>query len=150
MKDIFNKVTEKVSDAKNSVLDSFSLESLSEKFTGMTDAAKEKATTFTNELISLAPILEEMGFKTTGISITMGLPPDVTFHFIKGDDVSPERRRELLELHKDKAMLGTITKMLVTTDEYQDKLKLGSFHFSTIDLCIGLTPGVTIQLTPKG
>ena len=69
---------------------------------------------------------------------------------MKSEDVSPERRKEILETHKDKALLGTIVKMLVTTDEYRDKLKLGSFKFSNIDICIGLTPGMTIQLVPQG
>ncbi len=148
MKDFLNKMTEKVSEAKDSVLDSISLDKITEKLGNISDAAKEKITNTTNELISLSPIIEEMGYKTTSISITIGLPPDVTFHFEKTADVSAERRAEIMEQHKDKAMLGTIVKMLVTTDEYRDKLKMGSFKFNNIDVCIGLTPGMTIQLVP--
>lgn len=148
MKDFLNKMTEKVSEAKDSVLDSISLDKITEKLGSIGDAAKEKITNTTNELISLSPIIEEMGYKTTSISITIGLPPDVTFHFEKTADVSAERRAEIMEQHKDKAMLGTIVKMLVTTDEYRDKLKMGSFKFNNIDVCIGLTPGMTIQLVP--
>ncbi len=150
MKDFINKMTEKASEMKDAVTDSFSLDKITEKLSSIGDAAKEKITNTTNELISLSPIIEEMGYKTTSISITVGLPPDITFHFQKTADVSAERRAELLEQHKDKAMLGTIVKMLVTTDEYRDKLKLGSFKFNNIDVCIGLTPGMTIQLVPDG
>ncbi|OSZ78753.1 hypothetical protein CAP35_11040 [Chitinophagaceae bacterium IBVUCB1] len=149
MKDFLNKVTEKVTEAKDVVADTLSMDKLAEKLTSMGEAAKEKTINTANELIGLTPIIEEIGFKTTGISVTMGLPPDITFHFLKSDDVSAERRKEIMEQHKDKALLGTIVKMLVTTDEYREKLKLGSFKFSNIDICIGLTPGMTIQLVPS-
>lgn len=149
MKDFLNKVTEKASEMKDAAMDSISIEKLTEKITSVGDAAKEKITNTTNELISLSPILEEMGYKTTSISVTVGLPPDITFHFEKTAEVSAERRQEIMEQHKDKAMLGTMVKMLVTTDEYRNKLKLGSFKFSNIDVCIGLTPGMTIQLVPE-
>ena len=150
MKDFRNKMTDKASDMKDAMMDSISLDKITEKLSSIGDAAKEKVTNTTNELISLSPIIEEMGYKTTSISVTIGLPPDIIFHFQKVADVSVERRQELLEQHKDKAMLGTIVKMLVTTDEYRDKLKLGSFKFNNIDVCIGLTPGMTIQLIPEG
>jgi hypothetical protein len=150
MKDFLNKMTDKASEMKDAMVDSISLDKITEKLSSIGDAAKEKVTNTTNELISLSPIIEEMGYKTTSISVTIGLPPDIIFHFQKVADVSVERRQELLEQHKDKAMLGTIVKMLVTTDEYRDKLKLGSFKFNNIDVCIGLTPGMTIQLIPEG
>lgn len=148
MKEFLNKMTEKASEMKDAMIDNISLDKITEKLSSIGDAAKEKITNTTNELISLSPIIEEMGYKTTSISITIGLPPDIIFHFQKTADVSAERRQEILDTHKDKAMLGTIVKMLVTTDEYRDKLKLGSFKFNNIDVCIGLTPGMTIQLVP--
>jgi cysteinyl-tRNA synthetase len=150
MKDFLNKMTEKASEMKDAMMDNINLDSITEKISSIGDAAKEKITSTTNELISLSPIIEEMGYKTTGISITVGIPPDITFHFQKTSDVTAERRAAIMEQHKDKAMLGTIVKMLVTTDEYRDKLKLGSFKFNNIDVCIGLTPGMTIQLIPGG
>ncbi|MBS1781341.1 MAG: hypothetical protein JST70_18585 [Bacteroidetes bacterium] len=149
MKDFLNKMSEKASDMKDAVSESFSMDKLSEKIASISDGAKDKITQTTNDLISLSPIIEEMGYKTTSISVTVGLPPDVTFHFQKTADVSAERRAEIMAQHKDKALLGTVVKMLVTTDEYRDKLKLGAFKFNNIDVCIGLTPGMTIQLVPE-
>ncbi len=149
MKDFLNKMSEKASDMKDAVSESFSMDKLSEKIASISDGAKDNITKTTNDLISLSPIIEEMGYKTTSISVTVGLPPDVTFHFQKTADVSAERRAEIMAQHKDKALLGTVVKMLVTTDEYRDKLKLGAFKFNNIDVCIGLTPGMTIQLVPE-
>lgn len=153
MKDLFNKISENVAEKKEAAKEAwdsnFNFSKLSEKFTGMAEDAKEKSIQFMNDLISLSPIIDEIGFKTTGISISLGLPPDVTLHFQKTKEVSEEQREVILNQHKDKAMLGTIVKTLFIADSYQQKLKLGSFRFTNIDVCVGLTGGVTFQLVPK-
>lgn len=154
MKELINKVSDKISDAKDAVKDGmdsiFNFEKLSEKFSDMTDAAKEKSANFTSDLISLSPIIDEIGFKTKGITLGIGLPPSATFHFEKYKEIDEARRNEILEAHKDKALLGIIVKTLITADNYQRKIQLGSFKFDCIEVCIGLTPGVNVQLIPKG
>ncbi|WP_276134758.1 hypothetical protein [Polluticoccus soli] len=153
MKDLLNKMTEKVAETRDAAVEAFesnlNFAKFSEKFTGMSDSAKEKSINFMNDLISLSPIIDEIGFATTGITVSLGLPPDVTFHFQKATDIPTEKRDAILEQHKDKAMLSTIVKTLLLADSYQQKLKLGSFHFTNIDVCIGLTGGVSFQLVPK-
>ena len=153
MKDLFNKVSEKVADQTDAMKEAMeanlNFAKFSEKFTDMTDNTKEKSIKFMNDLIALSPVIDDIGFKTTGISISIGLPPDVTFHFEKTKDVSEEDRNTILEENKDKAMLGAIVKMLLLADTYQQKLKMGSFRFTNIDVCVGLTGGVTFQLVPK-
>jgi hypothetical protein len=153
MKELLNKVTEKVAEKKDAAMEAFeaniNFAKFSEKFTGMTDNAKEKSVEFMNDLIVLSPIIEEIGFNTTAITVSLGLPPDVTFHFQKTQDIPAEKRDAILEQHKDKIMLGTIVKTLLLADSYQQKLKLGSFRFTNIDVCIGITGGVSFQLVPK-
>lgn len=153
MKELLNKMSEKVAEKKDAAIEAFeaniNFAKFSEKFTGMTESAKEKSITFTNDLIALSPIIDEIGFHTTGITVSLGLPPDVTFHFQKFKDIAAEKRDAILEQHKDKLMLGTIVKTLLLADSYQQKLKLGSFRFTNIDVCIGITGGVSFQLVPK-
>ncbi len=153
MKDLFNKVSERVAESKEDIMESiegaFNFSKLSDRLTNMSDAAKEKSITFMNDLLTLPPIIEEMGFHTTGITVSIGLPPDVTFHFEKTKEISPEEREEIMAEHKDKQMLHPIVKTLFIADSYQQKLKLGSFRFTNIDVCVGLTGGVSFQLVPK-
>ncbi|OJW81150.1 MAG: hypothetical protein BGO69_04425 [Bacteroidetes bacterium 46-16] len=153
MKELLNKVSEKIGDTRDAVMDSlehaFSIEKLTEKFSSMTDSAREKSANFTSDIISLSPIIEEIGFKTKGITLAIGLPPSATFHFEKFKDIAAERREEILAQHKDNAMLGIIVKTLVAADDYQKKIKLGNFKFECIEVCIGLGPGVNVQLVPK-
>ncbi len=98
----------------------------------MRDAVTERSTEFTSSLIALSPIIEEIGFKTTGITLSIGLPPSAVFHFQKFQDIAPERREQIMEENKDNTMI-----------------KMGALKFSNIDVSIGLTPGVDVQLVPK-
>jgi len=153
MKEFIEKVSEKISETKDAVMESmenaFNIETLTEKFASMTDSAREKSAKFTSDIISLSPIIEEIGFKTKGITLSIGLPPSATFHFTKYKEIDDAKKEEILEAHKDKAMLGIIVKTLVTADDYQKKIALGSFKFDCIEVCIGLGPGVNVQLVPK-
>jgi hypothetical protein len=153
MKEIFNKMTEMVSDTKDAIMDNlekaFNPANLMEKFSNATDAAREKIASYTDQLISLSPIIEEIGFKTKSISVDLGLPPSVSFSYEKVKDIEPERRDEILNEHKDKALLGPIVKTLVTADNFQKRLVLGSFKFKAIKITFGLTPAMGLELVPK-
>lgn len=154
MKDMLNKLSDKVSESTGSMIEGFenlfSLEKLTEKFSNMSDATKEKYIKYNNDLISLAPIIESIGFKTTEIELSMGIPPSFTFHFEKIKDTTKEEREAILQQHNDNALLKPIVKMLVAADSYQDKIKMGNFRFTCIEVNLGLTPGVNLVLTPKG
>jgi len=154
MKDLFNKISDNMAEKKEAMIDALdanlSFAKFSEKFTGMTEGAKQKSIDFMNDLLALPPIIDKIGFNTTEIAISIGLPPDVTFEFEKTEDVSTEEREQILEQHKDKAMLGTIVKTLLLAESYQQKLKMGNFRFTKIQVCVGLTGGVSFLLVPKG
>lgn len=115
----------------------------------LNDSAREKTIQYSNELIQLAPLIEEVGYRTTGISISVALPPSINFHFENFKEISAEKRNEILQQHADKELFGVIVKALVTADEFQSKLNLGNFKLGSIDLGIGLPPSVNIQLVPK-
>lgn len=149
MKDMFNKLTETTGNMMEDLGNMFSPEKLAEKMTSMSDASKEKYTKYTNDLISLSPIIESIGFKTSQINLSMGIPPSFTFHFTKIKDTTPEEREAILQQNSGNPLLKPIVKMLIAADTYQEKIKLGSFKFTSIDVSLGLTPGVNMVLTPK-
>lgn len=153
MKDMFTKITDTVSETTSSMMEGFdkmfSLDNLADKFTKMSDASKEKYAKYNNDLISLSPIIESIGFKTAQIDLSMGIPPSFAFHFEKTKDISEEERDAILKAHSDNALLKPIVKMLIAADSYQNKIQLGSFKFSCIEVTLGLTPGVKMVLVPK-
>jgi hypothetical protein len=144
-----DKATENLDAMKETFENIFSLEKMTERFTKMSDDTREKYTKYNNDLIAISPIIEEIGFKTTQITLSMGLPPSFTFHFEKFKDIAPERREEILFEHKENQFLSPVVRMLIAADNYQSKIKLGSFKFSCIEIQLGLTPGINMVLIPK-
>lgn len=153
MKDFLNKMTEKASDMQEAVKEGFdnifSLEKLTERFSKMSEDTREKYAKYNSDLIAISPIIEETGFKTREITLSMGLPPSFTFHFEKFKDISVERKEQILSEHRDNKFLAPIVNMLFTADSYQSKIKMGSFRFSCIEIQLGLTPGINMVLVPK-
>lgn len=153
MKDFLNKMTDKATEMQDAVKESmeniFSMEKMTERFSKMSEDSREKYTQYTNDLIAVSPIIEEIGFKTTEINLSMGIPPSFTFHFEKIKDISPERRQAILDQHSSNKFLSPIVKMLLMADNYQSKIKMGSFRFSCIEIQLGLTPGINLIMVPK-
>lgn len=153
MKNLVNKVSGIVSDAKDVVMESMEngmkLSELTDMFSKAGDAAKEKSEKYTSDLIALSPIIEQIGFKTKSINLGIGLNPTVSFNFEKFKETDPEARQKVLDEHKDKVLLGMMVKALISADDYQSKIKLGSFKFNTITITVGLAPSISIQLLPK-
>lgn len=125
------------------------LEVLTDKFSSISEATCNKYAEYTGELIALSPIIEEIGFKTTGIEFNISIPPSFVFSFEKLRETTPEKKQEILDLHKDNRFLAPIVKMLVTADTFQGKIALGTFRFRTVNISLGLTPGLSMKLVPK-
>jgi hypothetical protein len=153
MKDMLTKMTQKVTEVKDSMKETvenmLNLEKLTEKFSGISEAANNKYAQYTSDLIALSPIIEEIGFKTTGIEINIGIPPSFLFYFEKIKDTTPEKKQEILELHRGNRFLAPVVKMLMTADAFQSKIKLGAFKFRSVKINLSLTPGVSLTLVPK-
>ncbi|MBK7569750.1 MAG: hypothetical protein IPI31_18170 [Bacteroidetes bacterium] len=117
-----------------------------DKFYDVKNLTKEKLTGFTNDLIALSPLIEKTGFRTKEINIGVGVPPRIIFHFEKFANVSKSDIEALLKQHEDKTMLKVIVTTLVSADEFQSKLTLGSFKFNEIDIELGVPPEVNVKL----
>lgn len=153
MKDMLNKMTQKIADVKDTMREGMenmiNLEKLTDKFSGFSEATGNMYAQYTSELIALSPIIEEIGFKTTEIEFNISIPPSFVFHFQKLKETTQEKRQEILDLHKENRFLAPIVKMLITADTFQDKVKLGTFKFRSVKINLGLSPGLHLVLVPK-
>lgn len=153
MKDMLNKMTQKIADVKDTMREGMenmiNLEKLTDKFSGFTEATGNMYAQYTSELIALSPIIEEIGFKTTEIEFNISIPPSFIFHFQKLKETTQEKKQEILDLHKENRFLAPIVKMLITADTFQDKVKLGTFKFRSVKINLGLSPGLHLVLVPK-
>lgn len=119
------------------------------KLSSLKDDAREKLLQYSKQLIELIPIIEECGYRTAGFKIGIGIPPDIIFQFEKFKEITEEERNKILEVHKDKELLGVIVKALVTADNFQTKLAPKNFKMNIIELMIGIPPSVTIEMVAK-
>lgn len=153
MKDILNKMTQKLTEVKDTLSEgmenTLNLERLTDKFSSFSETTSNIYAQYTSELVALSPIIEEIGFKTTEIEFNISIPPSFNFHFQKLKDTTPEKRQEILDLHKENRFLAPIVKMLMTADTFQGKVALGTFKFRSVKINLGLTPGVNLILVPK-
>jgi hypothetical protein len=153
MKDILNKITQKITDVKDTVSEGMenmlNLERLTDKFSSFSETTGNIYAQYTSELVALSPIIEEIGFKTTEIEFNISIPPSFIFHFQKLKETTPEKKQEILDMHKENRFLAPIVKMLVTADTFQGKVALGAFKFRSVKINLGLTPGLHLILVPK-
>ena len=120
-----------------------------EKLGSLKDDAREKLLQYSQELITLIPLIEECGYRTAGFKIGIGIPPDIIFQFEKFKDISEEERNKILEAHKEKELLGIIVKAIVVADTFQGKLHPQNFRLNIIEVTIGIPPSVTIEMVAK-
>ncbi len=153
MKDIFNKMTQKITEVKDTMAEGVEnllhLENFTDRFSCISDSTNNLYAQYTSELIALSPIIEEIGFKTTELEFNIRIPPSVVLCFEKLKETTLEKKQEILELHKENRFLAPIVKMLTTADDFQDKVTLGNFKFASVKINLGLSPGLNLVLTPK-
>lgn len=114
-------------------------------FYDVKNLTKEKVALITNDLIALSPIIEKTGYRAKEINIGASVPPRIVFHFEKFADVSAAEIAEILKSNEDKTLLKVIVNTLVSADEFQQKLTLGSFKFNEIAIEIGIPPEVNVK-----
>ncbi|MBY0386246.1 hypothetical protein K2X05_13900 [bacterium] len=155
MKEIINKVTDTIG---TTITDSFleTAESIKEHFgqqmtkmNDLADAAKDKMAEQVSQLIEISPTLQKLGFLTEGIAVSMALPPAATFKFKKISEIDMSVYEKLMEESQDKLLVKNLLRALLSADQCQKRIKMGSFSVTNIEIQVGLTPGVSFQLSPR-
>jgi len=139
-----------ISDVKSSLTDV--MNSASDKLQGslsflknMKEAGVEKVSTFVNDILGLAPLIEVAGFNMKDVSIDVGIPPGITISFVKEKDVDPETIKQLLEDNKDKEMLKFIVLSLEKADAMQRGMNLSHYKFQGMSMKVGLPPDISLK-----
>ena len=117
-------------------------------FYDVKNLTKDKMLTLANDFLALAPIIETTGYKTKEINIGVSIPPRVTWHFEKSQEISKEEIDSILEQNTDKPLLKVIVNTLLTADEFQKKLTPSNLIFTEIDIELGVPPQVNIKFEP--
>jgi hypothetical protein len=150
MEEIVNKiiettttVTEKITELKDNIWDDeqkLIVEEFKDK--GM-DRLKEIISDFNNS----SALFESAGFKQESITVSMGLPPDISSKFKMISKVSSDEQKKLLTQTEDNKILKVVLSCLFKANNFCDMIQLGDFKLDSVNIKLGLIPGITVNLT---
>lgn len=149
MEEIVNKikeakdlVTEKIVKMKNEVWGDEQKMIVDEFKDKGVDRVKEIMADFNNS----GDLFQSAGFKQERISISLGLPPDITSEFYMINKISKEEQNKLIEQVKDNKILQLVLSCLFKANNFCDKIELGSYKLEYVEITLGLIPGIAIYL----
>ena len=144
MKDIIGKVSSKVSETKDGLLNHL------DKIADISDAVRDRSAEYLNQIIESAPELAVAGFEMGQISLCMGLPPSAAIKLLPTGEATEESFAEAIQNASGRPLVQAMLKALRASEKFRSQVKLGQFRVDAIEVSLGLTPSVTLQLLPKG
>jgi hypothetical protein len=94
------------------------------------------------------PVLREAGYVLEGVTIKLGLVPQVSANFSAGTAVPEERVEALLAEHAGRKLTALIVRSVYNATKLQSKLKISGMRPSGLSVEIGLSPQVTVNFSP--
>lgn len=107
------------------------------------DKIKETFSTFSE----YASLFKEAGYEIGSINANVSLPPEISITFKYLDSAPVEKREGLIERAKDSKVAVIILKSLFKASDYSEAMKIGSFKLKTINIKLGLIPGISVSLS---
>jgi len=147
VKGSFGKTPEAIKSVYGDAVDK--LNSGLKAISNMGSEAKNKVLNFTNEIISIIPILEEFGYKTTELRVGVSIPPTMEMDVLKVMEISQEEHDQKLEKYKAKSMFNLILKALESARSIQSKLSIGDDYYHEFSLQISIPPNIGIKYRLK-
>ncbi len=122
-------------DEKKEIIEQF-------KGTGQ-EKIKETLTTFTQ----YSSLFKEAGYDLSSINASVSIPPDISIAFKYLDSAPLEKRTVLLETVKENKIAVIILKSLFKASDFSESLKMGNFKLKTINIKLGLIPGISVSFS---
>ena len=94
------------------------------------------------------PVLREAGYVVDGVSVKLGLVPQVVTNFSTGTLVSEERVDALLAEHAGRKFTTLMVKAVYQATRLQSKLDIRGMRPSGVSVELGLVPTVTVKFSP--
>lgn len=154
MKHIFNKVKDSLSKTPETLKAAYGdavdrLNAGLSKIGDMGNDAKDKVLNLANEIISILPILEEFGYKTTELRVGISIPPTIELDLLKVSEITEEEYNQKLEQYKAKGMFRLLMRALESARSIQDRLSMGDEYLHEFSLQISIPPNVGVKYRLK-
>src|SRR4030095_13927302 len=144
-KDAVTAVKEKVVEIKDDML-SEEHKAIASEFK---EAGMSKIQQIMHEIPNSMGLISKSGYEFNGISVTLGLPPDIVSSFQYRKDISENERSALLEEAKDKKILNMVLKCLFKAGDFSHTVKMKDYKLEDVTVTLGIMPGVTVNFRKK-
>ncbi len=134
---------EKIKNVTGNLFDDEEKEIIEQFKSSGQEKIKESFSTF----IEYASLFKEAGYEVGSINANVSLPPEISITFKYLDSAPVEKRDGLIERAKDNKVAVIILKSLFKASDYSEAMKIGSFKLKTINIKLGLIPGISISLS---
>src|SRR4030095_3661859 len=105
----------------------------------------EKAQKAVEEITNSMDLIAKSGYQFKSISITLGLPPDITTSFHYSKDISENEKEAILQEARDRKFITIILKCLFKAGDFSHSIKIKEYHLEDVNVILGLMPGVTLN-----
>jgi hypothetical protein len=108
------------------------------------DSSASKMQNIIQNITDSISLINKSGYEFKGIGANLGLALSfsLAFHFKK--DISDDDKSALLEEVSDRKLVKLILKMLFKADEFYKSIKLGAYELDTVNITLGLSPGMNL------
>ena len=107
------------------------------------DKIKESFSTFSE----YASLFKEAGYEIGSINANVSLPPEISVTFKYLDSAPVDKREGLIQKAKENKVAVIILKSLFKASDFSESIKLGSYKLKTINVKLGLIPGISISFS---
>ena len=122
---------------------------LTEQVAGISAAAQEQFNAILEEYQKVLPMAESLGLSVDSFKLEMGLVPEIRTTLSGSvERINKEAVQKLIADHPNNKLLGTILNALLITKDLQQKLNLKALKGVAVDIKLGISPNVSVHLTP--
>ena len=157
--DAAKKATESVAATAGEVTRSLTSDTLRHVASGMKDQLadvttdiKEMSAAKLDEALAdfnaALPLLRDAGYVLDGVSVKLGLSPQIIANFAGGAVLSEERVDAMLAEHSGRKLTTLLVKAVRHATTLQSKLTISGMRAAGLSVEVGLVPQVTVKFTP--
>lgn len=142
-KDSASTITDKIAEVKDNLIGEES-GAIIEEFK---DAGSSKVTEIVDMLDESKSYISRSGYELGSMNISLGIPPKISLSFNYKSSVSEEERNKLLLEVASRKVLSIILKCLFKAGDFYSSAKFKEYKLGSVDISLGLTPGVNIKFS---
>lgn len=108
------------------------------------ESGKEKIKSVLEYINNSTELIKKSGFELKGLGIALSLSPVIISSFGFNEKITPEAREPIFTEAGDSKLLKIIFHCLFKASDFFDAIKFSDYKLDTVNITLGLTPGINM------